>query len=113
MAPEEPLYGVMAEFGEPAELVKAARAAREAGYTRMDAYTPFPVEGLSEALGFRRTRVPLLVFLGGLFGCIAGYTMQYWCSGVSYPIDVGGRPYNSWPAFIPGTFEVTILCAAL
>src|SRR5260370_552087 len=113
MAPEEPLYGVMAEFVEPGELVKAARAAREAGYTRMDAYTPFPVEGLSEALGFRRTRVPLLVFLGGLFGCLAGYTMQYWGSGVRYPVHGGGRPCYSWPAFIPVTFEMTILCAAL
>jgi hypothetical protein len=113
MAPEEPLYGVLAEFAEPAELVKATRAAREAGYTRMDAYTPFPVEGLAEALGFRRTRVPLLVFLGGLFGCVSGYLMQYWCAGVGYPLDIGGRPYNSWPAFIPVTFEMTILCAAL
>jgi hypothetical protein len=103
----------MAEFVEPADLVKAARAAREAGYTRMDAYTPFPVEGLSEALNFRRTRVPLLVFLGGLFGCVTGYYMQYWCAGVSYPLDIGGRPLNSWPAFIPVTFEMTILCAAL
>jgi hypothetical protein len=113
MAPEEPLYGVMAEFAEPADLVKAAAAARAAGYTRMDAYTPYPVEGLSEALEFRKTRVPMLVFLGGLFGGVSGYLMQYYCAAVSYPMDIGGRPLNSWPMFIPVTFEMTILCAAL
>jgi Protein of unknown function (DUF3341) len=113
MENEELLYGVLAEFEAPAPLIAAVRAAREAGYTRMDAYTPFPVEGLADALAFRRTRVPMLVFLGGLFGGIGGFAMQYWCAGVSYPIDVGGRPYDSWPMFIPVTFELTILCAAL
>jgi hypothetical protein len=113
MVPEGTLYGLLAEFEDPEDLVRAARAAREAGYTRMDAYSPFPVEGLAEAIGFRRTLVPLLVFLGGLVGCVGGFYMQYWCAGVSYPLDVGGRPLNSWPMFVPVTFELTILCAAL
>lgn len=113
MAPDEPLYGVMAEFDNPDALVAAARQTREAGYTRMDAYSPFPVEGLADAIGFRRTRVPLLVLIGGIVGCVGGYLMQYWCSAVSYPADVAGRPLNSWPMFIPVTFEVTVLCAAL
>ncbi len=113
MAPDDSLYGMMAEFDDSEELVKAAHAARTAGYTRMDAYSPFPVEGLAEALAFRKTRVPLLVFLGGLCGCIGGFYMQYWCSVISYPVDIAGKPYNSWPMFIPVTFEMTILCAAL
>jgi hypothetical protein len=113
MATKPTLYGLMAQFDNPTDLVHAARSAHEAGYTRMDAYTPFPVEGLAEALGFGRTRVPLLVFLGGLLGCVGGFYLQYWCSAVSYPINVGGRPLNSWPAFIPVTFELTVLCAAL
>jgi len=113
MLPDEPLYGLMAEFDSPDALVAAARQAREAGYTRMDAYSPFPVEGLADAIGFRRTRVPLLVLIGGIVGCVGGYYMQYWCSAVSYPADVGGRPLNSWPMFMPVTFELTVLCAAL
>jgi hypothetical protein len=107
------IYGLMAEFEKPAELVRAVHAARQANYRKMDAYTPFPIEGLSEALDFRRTRVPLMIFIGGLVGCIGGFFMQYWCAAISYPINVGGRPLNSWPAFIPVTFELTILCAAL
>lgn len=87
-------------------------AAREAGYRMMDAYTPFPVEGLPEAIGFHRTRLPLIIFIGGLIGCVGGFLMQYWCNAVNYPINVGGRPYNSWPMFIPVTFEMTILSAA-
>jgi hypothetical protein len=106
------IYGLMAEFEQPAEIVAAAEAARTAGYKLMDAYTPFPVEGLSEAIGFHRTRLPLIIFIGGLLGCIGGFYMQYWCSAVNYPINVGGRPLNSWPMFIPVTFEMTILSAA-
>jgi hypothetical protein len=113
MAPDEPLYGLMAEFDDPEALVAAARKAREAGYTRMDAYSPFPVEGLADAIGFRRTLVPLLVLIGGIVGCVGGYYMQYWCSAVSYPADIGGRPLNSWPMFMPVTFELTVLFAAL
>jgi hypothetical protein len=107
------LYGLMAEFENPTALLHAVRAARQAGYTKMDAYTPFPVEDLAEAIGFRRTRLPLVVLVGGLAGCIGGYALQYWCMAISYPLNIGNRPLNSWPLFIPVTFELTILCAAL
>src|SRR6266540_3599466 len=108
-----PLYGLMAEFDSPADLLDAAQRAYEEGYRRMDAYTPFPVHGLAEALGFHRTRLPLLVLFGGIAGCIGGYCLQYWIAAIDYPLNVGGRPLNSWPAFIPVTFELTILVAAL
>ena len=108
-----PVYGLMAEFESPEALVAAARRAREAGYTRMDGYSPFPVEGLADALEFKQTMVPLIVLIGGIVGCIGGFGMQYWLSGSYYPINVGGRPLNSWPSFIPITFEVTVLIAAL
>jgi hypothetical protein len=113
MAINPPVYGLLAEFEDPNELLLAVRWARQAGYQKMDAYTPFPVEGLAEALGFRRTRVPLLILVGGVTGCVGGFFMQYWCAAISYPVNVGGRPLNSWPAFIPVTFELTVLCAAL
>jgi hypothetical protein len=108
-----PLYGLMAEFDSAADLLDAAQHAYEAGYRRMDAYTPFPVRGLPEALGFHRTWLPLLVLLGGIAGCIGGYSLQYWVAAIDYPLNVGGRPLNSWPAFIPVTFELTVLVAAL
>jgi hypothetical protein len=106
-------YGLMAEFNDPNNLVTAARRTREEGYRRMDAYTPFPVEGLAEALGFQRTRVPLLVLIGGIVGCVGGYIMQYYIAVIDYPINVGGRPLHSWPSFIVITFELTVLAAAL
>ena len=107
------LYGQMAEFASPHDLLAAAGAARSAGYRRLDAFTPFPIERLSEALGHRPSRVPMLVLIGGIIGALAGYGLQYWISAVAYPLNVGGRPYNSWPAFIPVTFEVTILIAGI
>ena len=103
----------MAEFDNPEELLEATKKAFERGYRRMDAYTPFPIEGLSEALGFHRTRVPLIVLIGGICGCLGGFFLQYWSSVIYYPINVGGRPLNSWPAFIPITFELTVLVAAI
>jgi hypothetical protein len=103
----------MAEFDRPEELRSATQQAYADGYRRMDAYTPFPVEGLAEALGLHRTRLPLVVLLGGLVGCIGGFALQYYAAVIDYPINVGGRPLNSWPAFVPVTFELTILCAAL
>src|SRR5947199_7796793 len=107
------VYGLMAEFDDPNALVAAtARAFRE-GYRRMDAYSPFPIEELYEALGGGHTRLPLIVLIGGLLGCAGGYGLQYWVSAIAYPINVGGRPLHSWPAFIPVTFECTILAAAL
>jgi hypothetical protein len=108
-----PIYGLMAEFHDPEQLISAADRARLEGYKRMDAYTPFPVEGLTEALGVRKTKLPLLVLIGGFVGCIGGLAMQYWTAAIDYPLNVGGRPYFSVPAFIPITFECTILAAAL
>jgi Protein of unknown function (DUF3341) len=107
------IYGLMAEFDSPEALRAAARGAFAAGFRRMDAYSPFPIDGLAEAIGFHSSRVPLLVLIGGILGCLGGFFLQYWASVIDYPINVGGRPLNSWPSFIPVTFEVTILLAAL
>jgi hypothetical protein len=107
------VYGLLAEFQTPNALVHAAHCAYQAGYRRLDAYSPFPIEELSEALNFRRTRMPLVMFLGGLLGCVGGFFMQYYCMALSYPINIGGRPLNSWPAWIPVTFEMTVLVSAL
>ena len=106
-------YGVMGEFATPEELIHAVEKTREAGYRRLDAYAPFPVEGLSEALGLKRNLVPLITLLGGLGGGLTGFFFQFWANVSSYPLNLGGRPLNSWPAFIPVTFELTILGAAL
>ena len=106
-------YGLLAEFVTPAELTAAAKRARAAGYRRMDAYAPFPVEGLAEALELRRSRVPSITLAGGILGGLSGYFMQYWIAAINYPENIGGRPLHSWPAFIPVTFELTILGAAL
>jgi hypothetical protein len=103
----------MAEFEDPSALVAAARQAHREGYRRMEGYSPFPIEELHEALGLHHTRLPLVVLVGGLFGCIGGYSLQYWTSAIAYPLNVGGKPFHSWPAFIPVTFECTILAAAL
>ena len=108
-----PIHGLMAEFDSPTDLVRAAQRAHDEGYRRMDAYTPFPIEELSEAIGFHHTRLPLVVLVGGILGCLGGYGLQYWVSAIAYPVNVGGRPYNSWPSFIPVTFETTVLVAAL
>jgi hypothetical protein len=109
------LYGLVGEFDTPKQLMDAARKVREAGYRRMDAYVPFPVEGLSEALGLGRkhNQVPLLTLIGGLGGGLSGFFFQLWASAWSYPINIGGRPLNSWPAFIPVTFELTVLGASI
>jgi len=108
-----PIYGLLAEFDTPTELVTAVRKARAEGYRVMDAYSPFPIEELAEALHFHDRRLPLIVLLGGLFGGFAGYALEYWTSAIDYPLNVGGRPLHSWPAFIPVTFETTVLFAAL
>jgi hypothetical protein len=107
------IYGLMAEFDDPSALVAATQRAYLDGYRRMDAYSPFPIEELHEALHAHHTRLPLIVLIGGLAGCVGGYLLQYWVSAVAYPVNVGGRPLHSWPAFIPVTFECTILVAAL
>ena len=107
------LYGLMAEFESPTALVAAARRTHEAGYRWFDAYTPFPIEELHEAIHARRTAVPLIVLFGGILGGLSGYGLQDWVSAAAYPLNVGGRPYHSWPAFVPITFEMTVLFASL
>jgi hypothetical protein len=107
------LYGLMAEVADGEALLAAARRAREAGFHRVEAYAPFPVEGLAEAVGFTRSRVPLAVLVAGIAGGIGGYFLQWYSAVVSYPVNVGGRPLHSWPEFIPVTFEMTVLFAAL
>jgi hypothetical protein len=107
------LHGLMAEFEEPEQLLEAARRAYSAGYRNMDAYSPMPIEGLAEAIGFTRHWVSLVVLIGGLMGCAGGFMLLWWISVIAYPHNVGGRPFNSWPMFIPITFECTVLAAAL
>jgi hypothetical protein len=107
------LYGLMAGFADERSLLNAAARAREAGFRQLDAFTPFPVEGLSEALGHKKTLVPLYVLIGGISGGVGGYFMQWWAMAVDYRLNIGGRPFNSWPAFVPITFELTILTAAI
>ena len=107
------LYGMTAELASADALLDAVRKARAAGYTRIEAYSPFPVEGLAEATGMKRNWVPPIVLGGGIVGCIGGYFMQWYSAVVSYPINSGGRPPHSWPEFIPVTFELTVLIAAL
>ena len=105
-------WGVLGEFETPEELLRAARKAREAGYRRMDAYTPFPIHGLSDAMGFRPTKLPMVVLAGGLIGCATALGMMWFSSTIHYPLNVAGKPYASWPMFIPITFELTILGAS-
>jgi hypothetical protein len=107
------VYGLLAEFEDVSALVAAVRVARREGYTRMDAYTPFPVEELADELGLHRSRLPWVVFAGALVGGVGGYLMQYYAAAVSYPLNIGGRPLHSWPAFIPITFELTVLVGGL
>lgn len=106
------IYGVMAEFVAPDALVAATRDARAAGFD-VDAFAPFPVSGLAEAAGVTRTRVPAVMFLGGLLGGAGGYFLQWFANVVSYPLNIGGKPLHSWPSFIPVTFEMTVLGAAV
>ena len=108
-----PLYGLLARFDTPEELVHAARTAYVAGYRRMDGFSPVPVEGLAAALGRRRTLMPLIMLVGGIVGGISGFFMQWYSAVVDYPFNVGGRPFNSWPSFIPITFELTVLVSAI
>jgi ActD protein len=108
-----PYYGLLAEFDSAGALTKAAEAAYHAGYRKMDAYTPFPVEEVSEAIGFHRSRLPIIVLAGGLLGMLGGFTLEYWVSAVAYPLNIAGRPLDSWIAFAVPAYECTILGAAL
>ena len=110
------VFGVMGEFSTPEDLLAATKKTREAGYKHIEAYTSFPIEGLSEAVGFRGFRSNLVAFItliGGLGGGLTGFGLQYWVAAITYPINIGGRPLNSWPAFIPVTFELTVLGASI
>ena len=109
----KPIYGLMVEFSTPDQLMQAAERAHAEGYQRMDAYSPFPIEGLAEATGFRRNLLPLVVLIGGIIGGSGGFFMQWFANVIHYPLNIGGRPHNSWPSFIIITFELTILCAAV
>jgi hypothetical protein len=113
MPRERAIYGVLAEFDTPEAILEASKTAYDAGYRKMDAYAPFPVEGLSDAIGFHKTRLPFIVLAGGLIGGLAGYFMMYYSAAIDYPVNIGGRPLHSWPAFIPITFECTVLGAVL
>ena len=107
------VYGLLAEFEDATALVQATERTHEAGYRRFDAYSPFPIEELHHAMGSPHSKLPLIVLTGGIAGCIGGFFLQYWAATIAYPINIGGRPLNSWPAWIPVTFECTILVAAL
>jgi hypothetical protein len=110
---EKTLYGLMAEFEEHEELLEATRRAFAEGYRRMDAYSPFPVEGLAEALGHENSAIPLFTLAGGVIGGLGAYFMEWIAMAKLYPLNVGGRPHNSWPNFIPVTFELTVLIASV
>jgi hypothetical protein len=110
-APER--YGLLAEFDSPQTLLDAAHAVQRAGYTKTDAFSPMPIHGLAEALGFEESIIPKVVLVGGIIGLIAGYGLEYWTQVVAFPQNIGGRPYHAWVAFIPPAYETTILLAAL
>ncbi len=111
--PTSGVHGLMAEFEDATQLVVAANKTREAGFVDVDAYSPIPIEELHHAIGFKKTRLPLMVLIGGLLGGAGGFSLEYWVSAIAYPLNVGGKPLVSWPMFIPVTFECTILGAAL
>ena len=113
MNAQRPVYGLMAEFDDVTTLVHAANRTHAEGYRRVDAYTPYPVHELFDALAAHDHRVQLFVLCGGVLGALAGFGLCYWVSVIAYPLNIGGRPLNSWPSFIPVTFEVTIMLAAL
>ena len=112
-ATQQPVYGLIAEFADPNTLVAATYRAHAEGYRKMDAYSPFPIEELHEALGGHQSKLPLIVLIGGTLGCLGGYFLQYWANAIEYPMNIAGKPFNSWPMFIPVTFECLILGASL
>jgi hypothetical protein len=106
------IYGLMAEFDAPEKILAAAERTKQAGYHDIDAFTPFPMEELTDALGIKHTKLSLFVLCCGLAGMLFGFFFQYWVAVVDYPLNIGGRPLNSWPQWIPVTFELTILFSA-
>jgi len=110
---KHPMYGLMAEFHTAEELLEAVHKVHEAGFKHVDALTPYPIEEVAHALELPRSKMPLIVLGGGITGGLAGYMLQYWSQVLEYPMNIGGRPFHSWPAFIVPTFEMTILFAAL
>jgi hypothetical protein len=110
--PPGPCFGVVAEFGSPADLYHACERVRDAGFTRWDAHTPFPVHGLEGAMGLKRSLLPWIVLVAGLTGAALGFLLQLWVHTTAYPLVISGKPLNSWPAFIPITFELGVLFAA-
>jgi Alternative complex III, ActD subunit len=107
------IFGLMAEFDDVNDVIAAAHRVYGAGYRKIDAYSPFPVEELSEAIGFHKNGVAVVCLVGGLLGCTGAYVLQWWINTISYPINIGGRPFHSWPSFIIVTFEMTILFSGL
>jgi hypothetical protein len=107
------MYGLMAQFDNRYDLLAAAKGAYAAGYREMDAYTPFPVHGLADAIGKADNWVQRMVLAGGLAGCAGGFALMYWITNIAYPMNVGGKPDFSWPAYVPITFETTVLLASL
>jgi hypothetical protein len=107
------IHGLMAEFSGPKDLIEAAHQVHEAGYRDFDAYSPYPIEELTEAMGIHHNRVPLVVLLGGIMGLLGGFSLQYFTAVIDYPLNIGGRPLFSWPSFFPVTFECTVLVAGL
>ena len=108
-----PFYGLMAEFPNADALLAAARRVRDAGFTKFDTFSPFPIHGMGEAIGFKERSVAKIVLGGGIAGLIAGYSLEYWASVIAYPMNIGGRPYHAWPMFVPPAFETTILFASI
>lgn len=106
------LHGIMAEYPEPEALIAAIRKVRGQGYTKLEAYTPFPMEGLTEELGQPKTKIQWMILAGAIVGCVGGFGLQTWTTTIAYPLNYGGRPFFSWPAYIPVTFELTVLAAA-
>jgi hypothetical protein len=113
LTPTSSTYGLLAEFDSPAALLAAAERVRMDGYVKTDAYSPFPIHGLAEAIGFEEKAVAPIILVGGIAGLLGGFGLQYWTQVIDYPMNIGGRPYYSWVAWIPPTFETTILIASL
>jgi hypothetical protein len=111
--PQAGVYGAMAEFGTADDLIAATRKARDAGYTRMDGYSPYPIGEVADALGFPRSEIGAIMFIGGLIGATLGFTMQYYLNGIDYPLNIGGKPFFSWPQFVPIAWELLVLTASL